>query len=226
MEPILFDWDGTLADSLGAIYQANVAVMADFDLPFDQDLYRLHFAPDWRVMYARLGVPQDRLEEANARWWAALGADETALFPGVREALERLVGAGHPLAIVTAGRRDRVGAELRRLDLEPLFGAIVFGDDHPVQKPDPAPFRAALKRLGQVDRIASSRYVGDTPDDMRMAVAAGARGIGIESVLGDASDLRAAGAQETAASMVEWVDRLLAGPPRDRIDRPPAPVRG
>jgi phosphoglycolate phosphatase len=226
MDPILFDWDGTLADTLGAIYEANVAVMTGLALPFDQELYRRHFAPDWRVMYGRLGVPDDRLEEANASWWAALGHDDTQLFPGVREALERLVAAGHPLAIVTAGRSDRVGAELRRLGVGGMFGAIVYGDDFPTQKPDPAPFRAALERLGLTDRIAASRYVGDTPDDMRMAVAAGARGIGIESVLGDAADLRAAGAHETAASMVEWVDRLLAGPPPAHGAPPPAPARG
>lgn len=225
MDPILFDWDGTLADTLGVIYEANVAVMSSLELPFDRELYRRHFAPDWRVMYGRLGVPEDRLEEANARWWAALAAADTALFPGVREALERLAEAGHPLAIVTAGRSDRVGAELRRLGLEPLFGAIVYGDDFPAQKPDPAPFRAALARLGLADRFASSRYVGDTPDDMRMAVAAGARAIGIESVLGDAADLRSAGAHETAASTVEWVDRLFAGLAPDRI-APPAAAPG
>jgi HAD superfamily hydrolase (TIGR01549 family) len=225
MDPILFDWDGTLADTLDAIYEANVAVMTGLELPFDRDLYRRHFAPDWRVMYGRLGVPEDRLEEANALWWAALTDGDTTLFPGVREALERLAAAGHPLAIVTAGRSDRVGAELQQLGLEPLFGAIIYGDDFPAQKPDPAPFRAALARLGLADRIASSRYVGDTPDDMRMAVAAGARGIGIESVLGDAADLRAAGAHETAASMVEWVDRLLADPPPDWV-APPAAAPG
>jgi phosphoglycolate phosphatase len=226
MDPILFDWDGTLADTLGAIYEANVAVMTGLDLPFDERLYRRHFAPDWRVMYGRLGVPEDRLEEANASWWAALGRDDTQLFPGVREALERLATAGYPLAIVTAGRSDRVGAELRRLGLEGMFGAIVYGDDFPTQKPDPAPFRAALERLGLADRIAASRYVGDTPDDMRMAAAAGARGIGIESVLGDAADLRAAGAHETAASMVEWVDRLLADSPPGQTAPPPAPAPG
>ena len=133
--------------------------------------------------------------------------------------------AGYPLGIVTAGRSDRVGAEVRRLGLEPLFGAIVYGDDFPAQKPDPAPYRAALERLGMADRVAASRYVGDTPDDMRMAVAAGARAIGIESVLGDAADLRAAGAQETAGTMVEWVDRLLAGALR-REAPPPAAAPG
>jgi HAD superfamily hydrolase (TIGR01549 family) len=205
MEAILFDWDGTLADSLGAIYDANVEVMAAFGLPFDRDLYRRHFAPDWRVMYERLGVPTDRLEEANARWWAALDHAETALFPGVREALERLAAAGHPLGIVTAGRSDRVGADLRRHRIAGLFGAVVYGDDGPAQKPDPAPLRAALAALGHGDGQPSV-YVGDTPDDMRMAVAVGVRAVGIESVLGDAAALRAAGAVETATTAVRWVE--------------------
>ena len=82
MEAILFDWDGTLADSLGAIYEANVEVMAALGLPFDRTLYRRHFAPDWRVMYQRLGVPADRLEEANASWWAGARRTETAPVPG------------------------------------------------------------------------------------------------------------------------------------------------
>lgn len=205
MEAILFDWDGTLADSLESIYQANVAVMAALGLPFDRDRYRRHFAPDWRVMYARLGVPPDRLEEANARWWAALDPTDTALFPGVREALERLVTAGHPLGIVTAGRSDRVGAELRRHGIEQFFGSVVYGDDGVAQKPDPAPLRTALAALGRGDGPGSV-YVGDTPDDMRMAVAAGVRAVGIESVLGDAAELHAAGADETAATTVGWVE--------------------
>jgi HAD superfamily hydrolase (TIGR01549 family) len=187
--------------------------MAALGLPFDRAIYRRHFAPDWRVMYERLGVPPDRLDEANARWWAALDEGETVLFPGVRAALERLAAAGHPLGIVTAGQSDRVGPELRRHGIADLFGVVVYGDDHAAQKPDPVPLRAALEAVGQVER-GSSVYVGDTPDDMRMAVAAGVRGIGIESVLGDAAALRAAGASETAATTVEWLDRRFgrAGP--------------
>jgi HAD superfamily hydrolase (TIGR01549 family) len=204
VEAILFDWDGTLADTLGAIYRANVEVMRALGLPFDPAIYRRHFAPDWRVMYERLGVPADRLEEANERWWAALDETDTVLFPGVRAMLQGLASAGHPLGIVTAGRSDRVGAELRRHGIERLFGVIVYGDDGAVQKPDPEPLRSALARLGVAARPSASTYVGDTPDDMRMAVAAGVQAVGIESVLGDAGELRAAGATETAATTVEW----------------------
>jgi len=43
-----------------------------------------------------------------------------------------------------------------------------------------------------------------------MAVSAGARGVGIESVLGDPDELRAAGASEVAPSVAAWVERHLA----------------
>ncbi len=213
MDAILFDWDGTLADTLGAIYDANVEVMAAFGLPFDRTRYRLCFAPDWRVMYADLGVPEDRLDEANARWWAALDEGETTLFAGVRDGLRRLAAAGYPLGMVTAGRSDRVGAELRRHGLDGLFEAIVYGDDMAAQKPDPEPLRAGLARLAYGDRPSEAVYVGDTPADMQMAVAVGVRAVGVESILGNAADLRAAGAAETFASTAEWIDRLLAGAP-------------
>ncbi len=211
MNAILFDWDGTLADTLGAIYAANVEVMAAFELPFDRDRYRRHFAPDWRVMYASLGVPVDRLDEANERWWAALDDGATTLFPGIRAGLERLIAAGHPLGIVTAGRSERVAVELERHELTGFFGSIVYADDTTAQKPDPEPLRAGLAGLGFDARPWDAVYVGDTPDDMRMAVATGTRAVGIESILGDAADLEAAGAAETAASTTGWIDRLLAG---------------
>lgn len=232
MDAILFDWDGTLADTLGAMYDANVAVMAHLDLPFDEERYRRSITSDWRVMYERLGVPTERIDEANEHWWAILDQGDAALFPGVREALDRLAAAGHPLGLVTAGLSQRVGPQLRRHGLEEMFGSIVYGDalfadGRPVHKPDPAPLRRALAELGCLDRPERSVYVGDTPDDMRMALAVGSAAIGIESVLGDAAGLRAAGAVETAATAVEWIERWLAsGTGRRTAATPAAPAPG
>jgi len=190
MEAILFDWDGTLVDSLGAFHAANSSVMAAFGLPFDVVAYRRNYVPDWQEMYRRLGVPGDRLEEANTLWETAFAGNGelVAAFPGVAAALERLRYDGAVLGIVTAGHRAIVEAQLERTGLAGLLPIRVFGDDLAVHKPDPEPLRRAL----------------------RMAVAVGARAIGIESVLGDPDELRAAGAVEVAPSVAEWVDRHLA----------------
>ena len=53
-------------------------------------------------------------------------------------------------------------------------------------------------------------YVGDAPDDMRMARTVGARGVGIVSILGQRQELEAAGAAEVAESVAQWVEAFLA----------------
>jgi len=106
---------------------------------------------------------------------------------------------------------DVAAPQRERPRLGPPLPIRVFGDDLPVHKPDPAPLRRALELAGHGHRPATSIYVGDAPTDMQMAVTAGARGVGIESVLGDPDELRAAGASEVAPSVVIWVERHLAG---------------
>ena len=216
MEAILFDWDGTLVDTLGAFHVANATVMKAFDLPFDEAVYRRNYVPDWRQMYLRLGIPVERLDEANALWETTFGsnADLVIAFDGTADALARLRHTGAALGIVTAGHRVVVEPQLERTGLAPLLPIRVFGDDLPVHKPDPAPLRRALELAGSGHRPATSIYVGDAPTDMQMAVSAGARGVGIESVLGDPDELRAAGASEVAPSVVTWVARHLAATAR------------
>jgi beta-phosphoglucomutase-like phosphatase (HAD superfamily) len=211
MEAILFDWDGTLVDSLGAFHRANARVMDAFGLPFDEVVYRRHYVPDWRLMYLRLGIPGDRLDEANELWHATLatGADVVA-FDGAAAALRALRDAGARLGVVTAGDRTIVVPQLERTGFAELLPIRVFGDDLPSHKPDPAPLRFALRMLGLEDRPETAAYVGDAPTDMQMAVAAGSRPIGITSVLGDPAELRAAGALEVASSVAEWTAIHLA----------------
>lgn len=216
MKAILFDWDGTLADSLGAFYRANLAVMDAFGLPFDLAAYRRHYAPDWRVLYRRLGVTDERLGEAAELWQGHFSSDGAHAFPGVRDALADLVGAGYRLGLVTATVGAVVEPLLREFGLDPLVEARVYADDLDVWKPDPAPLRLGLVRLG-IDDPAEAVYVGDVPDDMRMARAVGTGAIGIVSLLGDVPDLLAAGAEEVHPSVTAWVADLLA---HSRADGP------
>ena len=202
--------------------------MESFGLTFDVQIYRRNYTPNWREMYRRMGVPADRLDEANDLWEATFADDGEAViaFPGALFALERLRDAGAVLGIVTAGHREVVEPQLARTGLGQLLPIRVFGDDLAVDKPDPAPLRLALRLAGDGHRPETSIYVGDAPTDMQMAIAVGARAVGIESAVGDADDLRAAGATELAPSVVAWVDRRQSMAGRDhRLDADRTPGR-
>jgi HAD superfamily hydrolase (TIGR01549 family) len=214
VDAIVFDWDGTLVDTLPLIFEANRRVLEEIGLPFDDDRYRAVYVPDWRLMYQRLGVPDDALDTVGARWLELYGVAEGAdILPGAADALRRLAGAGFVMGLVTAGDRDIVEDQLTRFGLADLLPVRICGTDGLAAKPHPEPLLRALADLGATERRVHARYVGDVPDDMRMARAVGARGIGIESAIGTREDLLEAGATEVHASVAAWVEGLLARSP-------------
>ncbi|MEO5704598.1 MAG: HAD hydrolase-like protein [Candidatus Limnocylindrales bacterium] len=213
MDAIVFDWDGTLVDSLPSIFDANAQVLAEYGLPFDAERYRATFVPDWRLMYQRLGVPDDAIEAAGARWLELYRAtDEAGLLPRVAESLQRLSSAGFVMGLVTAGHRDVVEGQMERYGLGGFLPSRVFGNDPIAAKPHPDPLLRVLDELGRSHRIATARYIGDVADDMRMARAVGSLGVGIESTIGTRDDLYAAGADEVFPTVAAFVDALLGAP--------------
>jgi phosphoglycolate phosphatase len=210
MDAIVFDWDGTLMDSLAAVFDANAKVLAEFGVPFDEARYRAAYTPDWRVMYERLGVPLATMEAAGDRWLELYAdTDDAQLLPGAAEALRRLADAGFVLGLVTAGDQVVVEAQMERLGVAGLLPIRVYGSDDVAAKPHPDPLLRALRQLERTDRAHLARYVGDVPDDMRMARAVGALGIGVESAIGVREELLAAGATAVFPSVSTFVDRLL-----------------
>jgi beta-phosphoglucomutase-like phosphatase (HAD superfamily) len=146
MKAILFDWDGTLIDTAEHVFEANVEVIKSIGLPpLSRELYGLHYSPNWRRMYAALGVPEHLVEGAAEIWHGAYRGHEAELLPGARPALERLVAAGIPIGVVTAGDRKVVSGQLKRTGVADLLGSVVYGDDITEQKPDPEPLRRGLR---------------------------------------------------------------------------------
>ena len=208
MDAIVFDWDGTLVDSLPAIFDANLQVLATYGVPFDEARYRAAYVPDWRLMYQRLGLADDVLEAAGERWLELYReTDVAALLPRVAESLQRLSDAGFVMGLVTAGDRDVVEGQLERFGIGHLLPIRVYGSDDVASKPHPEPLLRALTQLNRAERVATARYVGDVPDDMRMARAVG---VGIESSIGSRADLLEAGATTVYPGVAEFVDDLLA----------------
>ena len=73
---------------------------------------------------------------------------EIPLLPGARATIERLAGAGWPLAIASSGVKESIRRILARHRLDHYFKAIVGGEDVERGKPDPEPFLTASSQLG------------------------------------------------------------------------------
>jgi HAD superfamily hydrolase (TIGR01509 family) len=208
LRAVLFDWDGTLIDSAEATFAAYARLFQGFGLRFERADFERTYSPDWRRTYAGVGLPGDRWAEADAAFLRLYTQAPPGLLPGAAEAVGRLASAGLALGIVTSGDRQRVVADLARTGLDGSFDALVCGGDVTRKKPHPEGLLRALSQLAVEPRDAA--YVGDSPEDVEMARAAGAYTVGVpggfpnrEALVASAPDLLAETLGRAVGALVE-----------------------
>jgi HAD superfamily hydrolase (TIGR01548 family) len=208
-EALLFDMDGVLADVSGSYREATLRTAASFGVELEPADIETATAEgnannDWeltrRLMAAR-GIERP-LDEVRARFEEIYQGTEAE--PGLRRTERPLVSPAElraladrrPLAVVTG--RPRADAErfLEENGIAEFFRTVVTMEDGPL-KPDPAPVRLALERLG----AATAWMVGDTPDDLRAARGANVLPIGVVAP-GDRPGATAASLQRAGAALV------------------------
>lgn len=174
-ELVVFDWDGTLLDSAGAIVNAIQASSRDLGLPEPSDARARHVIGLGLTDALRHAVPElkpERYHEMVERYrFHYLSADnQLMLFAGVREMLDRLQAAGHILTVATG--KSRLGLE-RAFDhsgLHALFQASRCADEcH--SKPHPQMLEELMAEFGIA--AESTVMIGDTSHDLQMADNAG-----------------------------------------------------
>jgi histidinol-phosphate aminotransferase len=194
-QALLFDLDGVLADVSESYDLAILATARDLGCSLTaSELGTARMEGDanndWeltRRLVSRRGIDCS-LPEVTRRFQEhylgdgngeGLRARERPLIPAERLAVW---ARRFPLAVVTGRPRDEAVWFLERTGMRPIVSTLVTMEDGP-PKPDPAPALLALERLG----VERAWMIGDTPDDVRSALDAGALPIGVHAPGNDPS---------------------------------------
>jgi pyrophosphatase PpaX len=207
LQAVLFDWDGTLVNTAEASYRCYEKLFGSYGIAFDRDAFRRTYSPNWHLTYSALGLAEERWAEADKRWLSHYCEEEIVLIEGARDALLRVRAADLRAGLVTSGDRVRVSRELADLGMAELFEVLVCAEDTVHRKPHPEPLLLALQRM----RLAPDEtvYVGDSPEDVQMAKAAGVRTVGIPGGFPNREALAAARPDVLEETLADALDRVV-----------------
>ena len=181
LKAIVFDLDGTLADTAADIREALARALATEGLPpVDLASVRLMIGGGPRLLVIRaldrIGVDDDdervsRLTEHFHAEYLEQRNELSQLFAGVDEGLERMNLAGLKLGVCSNKPDDLCRLIVDNFDLGDKLDAIIGSGAGLPKKPDPAPLLHVIEKLGATP--ANTLYVGDSETDVRTARAAG-----------------------------------------------------
>lgn len=178
---LVFDWDGTLADSTAIITDAIQQACRDLELPAPDDgraRFVIGLGLSDALRHVAPGLPSadyPRLSERYRHHYLARDP-EIPLFAGAREMLDELDARGFLLAIATGKTRVGLTRALQQQGLTHRFIATRCADEG-LPKPHPDMLLALMERCGVA--AAETLMIGDTTHDLELARNAGASALAV-----------------------------------------------
>lgn len=206
---VVFDWDGTLADSTGVIATALQSACRDIgcDVPDDATArYVIGLGMHDAVRHIAPGLDPGRYPQLahhyRNHYFAA--AEAIPLYAHARELLADLRRTGHLLAVATGKSRTGLDRALAFHSLADVFHATRCADEG-MPKPHPDMLLHLMTRLGAArERVV---MIGDTTHDLEMAARAGVRSMALTHGA-HASEALAGASLGMCASLAEVRKRL------------------
>lgn len=202
---LLFDLDGTLAETDSLHLPTWVDALEPYGVEVDEEFYRDRISGRSTAEIVRELLPDLTDEQGRTIGDAKEAsfrerASELEPLPGLVDFVERGRERGMRIALVTNAPVENVEAILPALKLGGLFDVVVLADEVEAVKPDPAPYRAALKRTD----VPAERALAfeDSVSGIASSVAAGIPTVGIASSQ-DPKRLLGAGAFTTAENFTD-----------------------
>ena len=212
---VLFDLDGTLADTLPDLAAATNAALRENGFPeCPLGDYPHMVGNGARLLVQRAlheAATDDTVEQVLAsflRIYDELCLREVRLYPGIDETVRRLHEAGYHLLVVTNKPQQQADKIVRHFFGDTLFEGVYGGGSAYPKKPDPTSAQLAL-RQGNADP-AASWFVGDSDVDVLTAKAAHLRCVGAAWGFRGEAELRRAGADAVAMTAADILPCILA----------------
>ena len=206
---ILFDFDGTLADTAADLIRALNRLRSARGLDaLPLETLRPHASGGARgLIGAGLGIAPEHpefksLRDAFLRHYAEDICVDTRLFPGIAELLGAIDARGLRWGIVTNKSTNLTWAIVKALGLDQRVACVVCGDTTPHLKPHPASLLHAAGELGL--KPDHCLYLGDDLRDIQAARSAGMRCVAVEWGYG--------------GDVHEWCADLVVARPLDLIE--------
>ncbi len=208
---LLFDLDGTLAETDSLHLPTWVDVLEPYGVEVDEEFYKERISGRSTGEIVRALLPDLSDEEGRSIGDAKEAsfrerASELESLPGLVDFVEQGKRQGMKIGLVTNAPEENVEAILLALGLGDFFDMVVLADEVEAVKPDPAPYEAALRKTGVP--AAEALAFEDSVSGISSAVAAGIPTVGIASSQ-DPERLLAAGAFMTAEDFTDPQLRAL-----------------
>ncbi|MBP9036045.1 MAG: HAD-IA family hydrolase [Pseudomonadales bacterium] len=178
----VFDWDGTLMDSVGRIVSclrraAEEQGLEDLGDARFGDVIGLGLPQAIAQLYPQLNSRQvERFRAAYAARFVAADAQPSQLFPGALQLLEALSARGHWIAVATGKSRRGLDRVLGEIGLDDFFHATRCADET-ASKPDPRMLHEIVAQLGAGPK--HTVMIGDSEYDLEMAARARIPSLGV-----------------------------------------------
>lgn len=211
---LVFDWDGTLLDSTGAIVDSLKAACRDLNLPEPSTRDARHVIGLGLGEALHLAVPS--LAKEQIPWMIEryrhhyLSCDhDLTLFDGVLELIAELKASDYLLAVATGKSRLGLGRSLLHCGLGDYFSATRCADEC-FSKPHPQ----MLEELMDEFAVSPDRtlMIGDTTHDLQMAINAGVASLAVAYGAHSAVELDALNPLarlNSVGELSEWLRRAV-----------------
>ncbi|MGL5062690.1 MAG: HAD-IA family hydrolase [Microcoleus sp.] len=163
---IIFDFDGTLADSLDVLLSISNRLSAEFGFKSatKEELAQLSNLTSWQILkYSGISIFKFPLLIARLKTELQSEIPRIQLFSGIKEVLLELKSLGFQLGIITSNSRENVVASLENNGLQNIFNFIYSGTTFGKHK--------VIKRWLKQEKVAPEEvvYVGDEIRDIEAA---------------------------------------------------------